>query len=163
MSVFYIGVIGAASCSATVEKRAEEVGMEIARRGGILVCGGRGGVMEGAARGARREGGLVVGVLPGRDRRQGSPYLSVALATGLGDARNAVIACACDVLIAIDGGYGTLSEIGLALKMEKPVVGLDTWRLISGRGLEAGILAAGTPEEAVELAFEEAKKRLCLP
>jgi hypothetical protein len=87
----------------------------------------------------------------------------VALATGLGDARNAVIACACDVLIAIDGGYGTLSEIGLALKMEKPVVGLDTWRLISGRGLEAGILAAGTPEEAVELAFEEAKKRLCLP
>lgn len=152
----YIGVIGAAVCSAATVERAEAVGAGIARRGGVLICGGRGGVMEGAARGARREGGLVIGILPGRDRRQGNSYLSVALATGLGDARNAVIACACDALIAIGGGYGTLSEIGLGLKMGKPVIGLGTWRMVSGRGEAAAIITAGSPEEAVELAFRAA-------
>jgi hypothetical protein len=116
--------------------------------------------MEGAARGARREGGLVLGVLPGKNRKQGNRHLSVVLATGLGEARNVVIACACDALIAIDGGYGTLSEIGLALKMGRPVIGLGTWRLVSGEGVEVEVLTANTPEEAVELTFREAERFL---
>lgn len=156
----YIGVIGAGICPAEVDGLAERVGAAIARRGGVLVCGGLGGVMEGAARGAQREGGLVVGVLPGEERKQGNRHLSVALATGLGDARNAVIACACDALIAIDGGYGTLSEIGFGLKMGKRVIGLGTWRLVSGKGLDAGMLVADSPEQAVELAFREVSKSI---
>jgi hypothetical protein len=159
-AVFYIGVIGAGSCSVEVEELAVKVGAGIARRGGVLICGGLGGVMEGAARGARREGGLVLGVLPGKNRKQGNRHLSVVLATGLGEARNVVIACACDALIAIDGGYGTLSEIGLALKMGRPVIGLGTWRLVSGEGVEVEVLTANTPEEAVELTFREAERFL---
>ncbi|MEW6457525.1 MAG: TIGR00725 family protein [Bacillota bacterium] len=152
----YVGVIGAGFCSSEVSGWAEAVGAGIARRQGVLICGGMGGVMEAAARGARREGGLVVGVLPGNDRKEGNPHLSLSLATGLGDARNAVIARASDVLIAIDGGYGTLSEIGLALKMGRPVVGLGTWRIESSKGPDGGIIAAADPEEAVALAFREA-------
>lgn len=152
MSGIYIGVIGAGQCDAATAALAEEVGREIAVRGGILICGGRGGVMEAAARGARAAGGLVVGILPGASRREGNPHLTVAIATGLGDARNAVIACAADALIAVAGGFGTLSEIGLALKMGRPVVGLRTWRCAGG---DAGwpVIEATTPAEAVELAF----------
>jgi uncharacterized protein (TIGR00725 family) len=152
VSGIYVGVIGAGRCDAATAALAEEVGREIALRGGILICGGRGGVMEAAARGAQAAGGLVVGILPGTSRREGNPYLTVALPTGLGDARNAVIACAADVLIAVAGGFGTLSEIGLALKMGRPVVGLRTWRCVGG---DAGwpVVEATTPAEAVELAF----------
>ncbi len=152
VSGIYIGVIGAGQCDAATAALAEEVGREIAVRGGILICGGRGGVMEAAARGARAAGGLVVGILPGASRREGNPHLTVAIATGLGDARNAVIACAADALIAVAGGFGTLSEIGLALKMGRPVVGLRTWRCAGG---DAGwpVIEATTPAEAVELAF----------
>ncbi len=150
----YIGVIGANSCSAEIVRLAEEVGKEIARRGGILVCGGRGGVMDAAARGASAAGGLVVGILPGSDRKEGSPHLSVALATGLGNARNAVIASASDVLIAIDGGFGTLSEIGLALKMGKRVIGLHTWKLNTVAGASIPITEATSPAAAVDLAYK---------
>ncbi|MBC7106515.1 MAG: TIGR00725 family protein, partial [Firmicutes bacterium] len=89
---------------------------------------------------------------PGSSRREGNPHLTVAIATGLGDARNAVIACAADVLIAVAGGFGTLSEIGLALKMGRPVVGLGSWRCAGGGG-EWPVVEATTPAEAVELAF----------
>lgn len=155
----YVGVIGAGLCSIEVSGWAEAIGAGIARRQGVLICGGLGGVMEAAARGARREGGLVVGVLPGTDRKEGNAHLSLSLATGLGDARNAIVARASDVLIAIDGGYGTLSEIGLALKMGRPVIGLGTWRIESRKGPDDGILTAFDPEEAVTLAFREAGKR----
>ncbi|MBC7326327.1 MAG: TIGR00725 family protein [Moorella sp. (in: Bacteria)] len=149
----YIGVIGAGECTAGEARLAEEVGREVARRKAVLICGGRRGVMEAAARGAQQAGGLVIGILPGTSRRDGNPYLTVALATGLGDARNAVIACASDVLIAISGGYGTLSEIGLALKMGKPVVGLHTWEL-AGTGRQFPVYRAQSAAEAVDLALQ---------
>lgn len=155
--MYYLGVIGSAIGDRHVDDLAEEVGREIARQKAVLICGGRGGVMEAAARGARQEGGLVVGILPGRDRREGNRHLSVAIATGLGDARNAIIACASDALIAISGGYGTLSEIGLALKMEKPVIGLKTWKITPPIELMEEIIHVDDPVEAVRLALKVLK------
>ncbi|MGB9803258.1 TIGR00725 family protein [Desulfofundulus sp.] len=148
----YISVIGGAKCTERERELAEEVGQEIARKGAILICGGRGGVMEAASRGARQAGGIVVGILPGQHREEGNPYLTVALPTGLGNARNAIIACAADAIVAIGGGYGTLSEIGLALKMNKPVIGLDTWKL-EHPVVSCGIRTASNAQEAVELAL----------
>lgn len=148
----YIGVIGGAECTPAEKDLAEEVGRQIALRGAILICGGRGGIMEAVSRGAREAGGLVVGILPGRNRREGNPYLTVALATGLADARNAVIACAVDALIAIGGGYGTLSEIGLGLKLNKPVIGLNTWHL-DRPGIRGALHKATNAQEAVDLAI----------
>jgi uncharacterized protein (TIGR00725 family) len=138
----YIGVIGAAECDESIKRLAEEVGSGIARLGAVLICGGRGGVMESASRGAREAGGTVVGILPGDNPRGGNDHLSLAIATGLGDARNAVIARACDILVAVDGGYGTLSEIGLALKMGKPVIGLNSWQCVDSCGKKAEIYEA---------------------
>lgn len=151
-----VAVIGAASCDEKVAALAREVGREIARRGAILVCGGRGGVMEAACQGAKAEGGLTVGILPGVDRREANPYVDVPIVTGLGEARNAVIARTADVVIAIHGGYGTLSEIGLALKMGKPVVGLHTWELWREGQAVPAIIPANTPVQAVELAMSRA-------
>jgi uncharacterized protein (TIGR00725 family) len=125
---------------------AEQVGRLVARRGAVLVCGGLGGVMEAASRGARQEGGTAVGILPGLDRSAANEHLDVALATGLGEARNALVVRAADAVIAVGGGYGTLSEIALALKAGKPVVGLDTWDI-------DGVQAAARPEAAVETAL----------
>ncbi|HAG11232.1 MAG TPA: TIGR00725 family protein [Desulfotomaculum sp.] len=150
--VLYIGVIGAGECTKKEASLAEEVGFEIAQRGAVLICGGRGGVMEASAKGARRADGIVIGILPGRNRSESNPYLTIALPTGLGDARNAVITCASDVLIAVSGGYGTLSEIGLALKMGKPVVGLSTWEMKRGMQ-DFAVRLAYSPMEAVETAF----------
>lgn len=151
-----LAVVGSASCDEEVAALAEAVGREIARRGAVLVCGGRGGVMEAACRGARAEGGTTVGILPGNDRRQANPYVDIALATGLGEARNAVVVRAADAVIAVSGGYGTLSEIGLALKMGKAVIGLDTWDLGRGGRVQGGILPASSPTQAVELAVRRA-------
>lgn len=125
---------------------AEEVGRLLARAGAVLVCGGLGGSMEAACRGARSEGGVTVGLLPGDDRAAANPFVSVAIATGLGELRNGLIVRTCDALIAVGGAYGTLSEIALALKAGKRVVGLGTW------GID-GVLAASSPEEAVALAL----------
>ncbi|GAW93335.1 TIGR00725 family protein [Calderihabitans maritimus] len=151
--MIYIGVIGASTCSPEEAETARQVGREIARRGAVLICGGRGGVMEAAARGAREAGGIAIGILPGNNRKEGNCYLHIAIATGLGDARNAVIARTCDVLIAISGGYGTLSEIGLGLKMGKPVVGLNTWQLFKEDKCIEDIIIAHSPQEAVEKAI----------
>ena len=126
MGPMFVAVIGSAHCSAQVAALAEKVGREIARCGAVLVCGGRGGVMAAACRGAKDEGGLTVGILPGVDRAQANPYVDVPIVTGLGEARNAIIVRSADAVIAISGGYGTLSEIGLARKMGRPVVGLET-------------------------------------
>jgi len=151
-SVLYIGVIGAGECTKKEASLAEEVGFEIAKRGAALICGGMWGIMEAAAKGARRADGTVIGILPGRNRSESNPFLTIALPTGLGEARNAIITCAADVLIAISGGYGTLSEIGLALKMGKPVIGLSTWEMKRG-GQEFDVRQAYSPLEAVETAF----------
>lgn len=150
---FYIGVIGDWACPADVWGLAEEVGRLVARRKAILVCGGRGGVMEAASSGARQEGGIVVGILPGENRQEGNKYLTVAVPTGLGAARNALVVRACDAVIAVSGGYGTLSEIGLALKMGIPVVGLRTWSISKDGVAIADLATAGDPEEAVARAF----------
>ena len=126
---------------------AERVGEELARRGVVLVCGGLGGAMEAACRGARGAGGLTVGILPGSDRSAANPFVDVALATGLGEARNALVAGTADAMIAVGGGYGTLSEIAFALRAGKPVVGVAGWEI-------EGMTPAASAEEAVTLALE---------
>jgi uncharacterized protein (TIGR00725 family) len=105
------------------------VGRALAEAGAVVVCGGLGGVMEAACRGAKEAGGTTVGILPGHDRAEANPYVDVAIATGFGEARNALVVRAADALIAVGGEYGTLSEIALALKARKPVVGLGSWDL----------------------------------
>ncbi|MGC7847756.1 TIGR00725 family protein [Desulforudis sp. 1088] len=154
--MIYIGVVGGNTYSRREEAWAEETGRELARRGIVVLCGGRGGVMEAVARGVRSQGGLVVGILPGTTREEGNPYLSLALATGLGNARNAVIACAADGLIAIGGEYGTLSEIALGLKFGRPVASLGDCAGISSGDLK-GVFAASNPLEAIEYVLQRLK------
>jgi uncharacterized protein (TIGR00725 family) len=120
-------VVGAGDASATDAAAADAVGRELAGAGAVVVTGGLGGVMEAASRGAREAGGVTVGLLPGTDRAAGNPWLTIAVPTGLGELRNGLVVRAADALVAVGGGYGTLSEIALALKLGKPVVGLDTW------------------------------------
>jgi uncharacterized protein (TIGR00725 family) len=138
--------VGPGEASAEQQAAAEEVGRLLARRGVVVVCGGLGGVMEAACRGARAEGGTALGILPGLDRGAANPHVSVAVATGLGEARNALVVRAADALIAVGGAYGTLSEIALALKTGKPVIGLGTW------GIE-GVEPADGPRAAVDAAL----------
>jgi uncharacterized protein (TIGR00725 family) len=125
---------------------ADRVGRLVAQRGAVVVCGGLGGVMEAACRGAQGEGGLAVAILPGLDRSAANPHVDVALPTGLGEARNALVVRAADCVIAVGGGYGTLSEIALALKGGKRVVGLHTWDI-------DGVESADGPETAVDAAL----------
>jgi len=128
----YIGIIGAGECSKTIYELARELGNEIGEKGWSLVCGGLKGVMEGAARGCYEAGGTTIGILPGMDRRSANPYIRIAIPTGLGDGRNLLVVRASDILVAVAGSYGTLSEISLALKIERPVIGLETWKDIPG-------------------------------
>jgi uncharacterized protein (TIGR00725 family) len=141
-----VAVVGPGDASAGEETVAEEVGRLLARRGAVVVCGGLGGVMEAACRGAREEGGTAVAILPGLDRDAANPHVSVAIATGLGEARNALVVRAADALVAIGGAYGTLSEIALALKGGKRVIGIGTWDI-------EGIELADGAEAAVEAAL----------
>jgi uncharacterized protein (TIGR00725 family) len=149
----YIAVIGGGRCDAAEYSLAESVGRLIGRRGAILVCGGLAGIMEAAARGAKEAGGTTIGILPGHDRTPANPYLDYSITTGLGHARNLAVVSSGDVVIAVGGGYGTLSEIGLAAKVGRPVVILGGWRLQRDQGTE-GIWYASTAEEAVSLAIE---------
>jgi uncharacterized protein (TIGR00725 family) len=154
----YISVIGAGQASEDEAAAAEEIGRLLAEAGALLICGGLGGVMDAAARGCRAAGGTSVGILPGDDRTDGSPHLTVRIATGLGEARNAIVARAADAVIAVGGEFGTLSEIALALKMGKPVVGLGTWSL-DLEGLPGDPLQrAADPPEAVAKALEAAER-----
>ncbi|HVL27109.1 MAG TPA: TIGR00725 family protein [Acidimicrobiales bacterium] len=127
----YIAVVGGSEATEAQQADAEAVGRALAEGGAILVCGGRGGVMEAACRGAKAGGGTTVGILPGADRAEANPWVDVALPTGLGEARNVLVVRAADALVAVGGGFGTLSEIALALRLGKPVVGLGTWDLSS--------------------------------
>lgn len=149
-----IGVMGAGSCAPDVSDLAYDVGRLVAQSGAILLCGGLGGVMEAAARGARDSGGLVVGVLPGRDARETppNPYVDVAIFTGMSDGRNWINACSSDAVIAIAGGYGTLSEIALAMKIGRPVVVVGSWEL-SASGVGEQPMIATTAAEAVAAAL----------
>jgi hypothetical protein len=143
-----IGVVGAAACSPEIAKLAESVGKEIAHRGGVLVCGGLGGVMEAAARGAKQAGGVTVGILPGGRFADANPYIDIPIVTDLGHARNALVVHSAQAVIAVEGGYGTLSEIALALKLAKPVIGLKTWNV------DPSIISTANPAEAVAKAYE---------
>jgi uncharacterized protein (TIGR00725 family) len=142
-----IAVIGGSRPGRQALDTALEVGRLIARAGAVVVCGGLGGVMEAASRGAREEGGLVVGILPGGSPADANPWVDVAIATGLGYTRNSLVVMNADAVIAVDGEYGTLSEIAYGLIHGKKVVGLATWAV-------KGITEAATPEEAVRLALE---------
>ncbi len=148
----YVAVVGGGTCSAEEEAAAERIGVLLARADAVLICGGLSGVMEAACRGARREGGITVGLLPGTDRAAANPHVAVAIATGLGELRNGLVVRAADAVIAVGGEFGTLSEIALALKLDKRVIGLGTWDL--ARRTDA-ILRAATPEDAARLALEE--------
>ena len=121
-----IGVIGSGQCESSIYQLALEVGEEIAKRGAILICGGLGGVMEAAAKGASLAGGITVGILPGPSCNSANPYIKIPVATDMGQARNVIIAHTADGLVAVSGGAGTLSEIGHGLKIGKPIVGLRT-------------------------------------
>jgi uncharacterized protein (TIGR00725 family) len=145
----YIAVVGAGSASAEEERAAEAVGHGLAAAGAVVVCGGLGGVMEAACRGAKGAGGTTVGVLPGTRRADANPHVDIAIATGLGEMRNGLVVRAADALVAVGGEFGTLSEIALALKAGKPVVGLGTWELSHGGDAVEAIVRAASPEDAV--------------
>lgn len=148
-----IAVIGAGAASAALCKLAGEVGREIGARGATLVCGGRGGVMEAAAQSALAAGGHTIGIIPSYEPSTVNPYIEFVIATGMGEARNAIVVASADAVIALTGESGTLSEIGLALKIGRPVITLDAWAEI------AGPHRAASPRAAVELALELARTR----
>jgi uncharacterized protein (TIGR00725 family) len=157
-----IAVIGGEICGEEALKTAEAVGREIARRGATLVCGGRGGVMEAACRGAREEGGHTVGILPGRGREDSPPnqYVDFPVFTGMGFARNIMVVLSGEAVIAIDGSFGTLSELSFALIHDRPVIGMDTWDF-NYHGFDSAdrILRVTDPVEAVTEAIAAAEER----
>jgi len=158
-SVACIAVIGPGRDAGAAElEQAEEAGAAIAAAGATLVCGGLGGVMEAACRGARSRAGLTVGLLPGADRDDANGWVVLALPTGLGEARNALVVRAADAVVAIGGGWGTLSEIALALRAGTPVLGVRTWELARDGERVAGVRECDDAEtavaEAVRLAGE---------
>lgn len=150
MDDLYISVIGAGQATAEQYGMAEDVGRRVAEAGAVLVCGGLGGVMAAAARGAKEAGGRTIGILPGHDRSEANPYLDLVVTTGMGHARNLAVVSSGDAVIAVGGEYGTLSEIGLAAKVGRPVVVLDGWRLQRDDGTP-GIWYASSPAEALAL------------
>lgn len=147
-----MAVAGGGSCDREVAALARAVGSGLARGGAVVICGGLGGVMEAVAAGAAEEGGLVVGLLPGYDRGAGNPSLTVAVPTGIGHARNALVAAAGDCLVALPGAAGTLSEVALACVLGRPVIGVRAW------GEIAGVVRVETAEEAVRLALATAAR-----
>ena len=152
-----IAVIGGGACTKEEARLAEEVGRELAKRGAVLVCGGLGGVMEAACRGADSAGGMTIGILPGESRQAANPYVQIPIVTGMGHARNVAVVKSAEAVIAIAGSYGTLSEIGHALQSGIPVIGLNTWSLSRGGQLDNAIILAQDPVEAVDKALNLAR------
>ena len=146
-------MIGGGQSSAKEAKLAEEVGHELARQGAILVCGGLGGVMEAACKGAQSEGGITIGILPGESRQAANPGVEIPIVTGMGYARNLAVVKSAQAVIAIGGSYGTLSEIGHALQSGIPVIGLNTWSLSKNGKQDNSIIPAQTATEAVDKAL----------
>lgn len=145
----FVAVIGASECDAAVAAQAEEVGRRLAEAGAVLVCGGRGGVMEAACRGAKSAGGLTIGILPGSDRRDCNPYVDIPIVTTIGFARNIIVVSTAQAAIAVAGSYGTLSEIAYALQRGMPLVALGSWQLAREGRLTADVPVVETPAEAV--------------
>ena len=148
----FIGVIGASDGSKDIYKLAEEVGERIAKAGAVLVCGGLGGAMEAASKGAKKGGGTTIGILPDIDKSQANPYIDFPIVTGLGEGRNLLVIRNSDVVIALPGEYGTLSEIAFSLKLGKPTIGLSTW------DVSEDIIKVQNPEEAVKIALSKESK-----
>ena len=149
----FIAVIGSNQPSPQEAKLAEAVGRELARQGATLVCGGLGGVMEAACKGAQSEGGVTIGILPGDNRQAANPYVQIPIVTGIGQARNLAVVKSAQAVIAIGGSYGTLSEIGHALRSGIPVIGLNTWSLSRNGQQDNSIIPAQNPTEAVNKAL----------
>ncbi|MBN1585957.1 MAG: TIGR00725 family protein [Candidatus Omnitrophica bacterium] len=149
-----IGVIGQAEVEPKLMDFARKVGQGLAEGGAVLICGGLGGVMEAACEGAKKAGGLTLGVLPEDSADAANPYVDIPIVTGMGEARNLVIVKSSIVLIAIGGSYGTLSEIAFALKSGKPVIGVETWGPLGTKGRRLGVHSVFTPEEAVRVALK---------
>jgi len=155
----YIAVVGSGLAARETDALAEEVGALLARGGAVVVCGGLDGVMEAVCRGAKNAGGTTVGLLPSSDRRDANEFVDVAIPTGMGEMRNALVVRSADAVIAIGGGWGTLSEIAFAMKLGKRVVGLRTWNLAealppaaAGDGF-AAVITVSSPDEAVRAAL----------
>ncbi len=154
MKRLLVAVVGGSTCTPAEAEQAAGVGRLLAEQGAVLLCGGLGGVMEAAARGAKDAGGLTVGVLPGSDAEDANAYIDVPLATGMGEIRNALIVRAAHAVIAIGGGWGTLSEIALARRIKTPVVGLHDAFMSA-----LDIPRVATPLAAVQWALEQAQRR----
>ncbi len=146
-----IGVIGTSRCSKKIAKIAYEVGKEIAKRKAVLICGGLGGVMEKAARGAKKNKGLTIGILPGFSSSDANPYIDIPIVTGMDHGRNIIVVRSCDAIIAIGGREGTLSEIAFALKLRIPLIGIESWKI-------EGVIRARDAKDAVKKAFQALKK-----
>ena len=160
-----ISVIGGRYPSPQSRRDAEEVGRELARNGAAVACGGLIGVMEAVCKGAKSEGGLTIGILPGDDPEAANPYVDLPICTGIMYARNMVVVKTGRAVIAIDGSFGTMSEIGHALAEDIPVIGLDTWSFSIDSGNEGGdpIIRATDPKDAVAKAIAAAKARKTQP
>ncbi|MBI2830615.1 MAG: TIGR00725 family protein [Chloroflexi bacterium] len=154
----FIAVIGSGECPPEIANLAEEVGRELAKQDAVLVCGGLGGVMEAACKGASQAGGLTIGVIPGNRRADANPYVQIPIVTGMGEARNVIVVKSAQAVIAVDGSYGTLSEIGHALRLNLPVIGLKTWSLAMNGVPDSAIVPAENAVDAVNLALTLAKE-----
>jgi len=137
-----IGVIGGNYCTEEIRKIAYQLGKKIGMRKDVLVCGGMGGVMESVCKGARNAGGVTIGIIPGKNKEEANHYIDIPIVTAMSHARNAIIVRTADVVIALDGEYGTLSEIGLALACGKKVIGIKTWDI-------KGVIRVNSIEEAL--------------
>jgi len=155
-----IGVVGSSKSDTGTNTLAEEVGREIARAGAAVVCGGLGGVMEAVCKGARSKGGLTIGIIPSDRREDANPYVQIPIVTGMGVGRNVMLVKTADVIIAVGGEFGTLSEIAHALNLGKVVVGLNTWKLDRARDKPIpGMIEASSPKDAVRLALDAISAR----
>ena len=149
----FVSVVGGSRCSRREAELAEEVGAELARRGVTLVCGGLSGVMAAACKGAHSAGGTTVGILPGSRRKDANPYVDIPIVTTIGEARNVIVVCSGQAVIAIDGEYGTLSEVAYALRNGIPVIGLNTWSLSKQGQLDGSVIVAVSAKDAVDKAL----------
>ena len=149
-----VAVIGGSQCSSSEAKAAEAIGRELAKQGVIVICGGMGGVMEAACRGASDAGGMTIGILPGESRQAANPYVQIPIVTGIGYARNVAVVKSAQAVIAVGGSYGTLSEISHAIQSGIPVIGLNTWSLSRNGQPDNAIIVAESPSDAVDKALK---------
>jgi uncharacterized protein (TIGR00725 family) len=147
----YVAVIGGQQCTPEEERMAYDLGNLLAKNGAVIICGGLGGVMESACKGAKAGGGTTIGVLPGPFRGDANPFVDYAVATDMGQARNAIIVRTADAAIAVGGEYGTLSEVAMALKMGKKVVAIASWEISRKGAPDEKVIRVDDPEKAVEL------------